>query len=338
MNIFITGAAGYVGGMLAELFLKDQRVKHVTALDMRDASGKFPKNNSRFSWITWNLGDAGWENEVLRYGKPDIVIHCAYVIREGYGAKRAWQNKCNIDGAARVFQFVFSQQISRLIHFSTVAGYGALATNTLDHFFVETDPFLESNYLYGVDKKKIEAMLLESYKNFCVKKDNSFLPQIIIFRPCAISGPRGQYMFRRFGLLQMTKNGLPVIPLTGPQSARQFIHEDDVFDAVNFAVFNGIKGQYEIFNLAPAGFLLLKDMAKRIGKRVIRIPMLLGKICFALLWYLSRGRVPTVPAGINSYTYPIIVDGSKLSRAGFNYQHTPIEALDAKVGRYIQKS
>ncbi len=334
MNIFITGAAGYVGGMLAELFLKDPRVSHVTALDMRDTADKFPKNDPRFSWVTANLGDDGWEAQVLEHGIPDVVVHCAYVIRQGYGSKRAWQNKCNIGGATNMFNFVFKNNIKRLIHFSTVAGYGALATNTLAHHFVETDPLLEANYLYGIDKKQIEVMLSETYQSALAKKEATALPQIIIFRPCAISGPRGQFMFRRFGLLQMTKNGLPIIPLTGSQSARQFIHEDDVFDAVNFVAFGGIKGQYEIFNISPPGFLLLKDMAKHIGKYSIRIPMWLGKLCFAFLWHVSQGRIPTVPAGINSYTYPILVDGSKLARTGFKYRHSPIEALDAKVGRY----
>lgn len=334
MNIFITGAAGYVGGMLAEQFLKDSRVTHVTALDMRDASEKFPKNDPRFSWVTANLGDADWEAEVLRNGKPDVVVHCAYVIREGYGAKRAWQNKCNFDGAALVFKFVFDNKISRIIHFSTVASYGALSTNTISRLLVETDPLQEATYLYGVDKKQIEIMLAKNYQDARAQKDFGSLPQIIIFRPCAISGPRGQFIFRRFGLLQMVKNGLPIIPITGKESARQFIHEDDVFDAVSFAAEGGIKGQYEIFNLAPPGFLLLKDMAARIGKHTIRIPMFLGKLCFAFLWHISRGRIPTVPAGINSYTYPIVVDGSKLTRAGFQYHYAPTDALAAEVGRY----
>ncbi len=336
MNIFITGAAGYVGGMLAELFLNNPRVRHVTALDMRDASAKFPQHDQRFSWVTWNLGDAGWERQVLRHGKPDVVIHCAYVIREGYGEKRAWQNKCNIDAAARVFQFVFNEGVLRFIHFSTVASYGALQTNTTSRMFVETDPFLESNYLYGVDKKNIETMLAETYRSRNNLPAPNIVPQVIIFRPCAISGPRGQFMFRRFGLLQMVKHGLPIIPITGPESARQFVHEDDVFDAVSFAALGGVVGKYEIFNLAPPGFLLLKDMAKRIGKYTIRIPMFLGKMAFALLWHMSHGRIPTVPEGINSYTYPIIVDGSKLARAGFRYRYTSIEALAAKVGRYKQ--
>ena len=88
MKIFITGAAGYVGGMLTDLFLKDPRIDSVVVLDMKDASDKFPKGNPKFKWITWNLGDDGWQEKVLEGGAPDVVVHCAYVIREGYGKKR----------------------------------------------------------------------------------------------------------------------------------------------------------------------------------------------------------------------------------------------------------
>ncbi|KKR10195.1 MAG: hypothetical protein UT37_C0004G0024 [Parcubacteria group bacterium GW2011_GWA2_39_18] len=373
MRVFITGAAGYIGGMLTDLFLADSRIDSVVVLDMKDASEKFPKDNPKFKWITWNLGDDGWQEKVLEGGAPDVVVHCAYVIREGYGKKREWQNKCNLTAADKVFEFVFKNKISRLIHFSTVASYGARKENSIKRWFREEDPFLEREYLYGVDKKMIEEKLrtiFEKEKGDLQKGvRQSPLPQVLIVRPCAISGPRGQYIFKRFGLLQMIKEGLPIIPITGPESARQFIHEDDVADIVFWMTFGGasphtqsknqsfsadsfsnnathayleeqgslgvgVKGDCEVFNIAPHCFFLLKDMAHSIGKKTIRIPAWLGKFGFWFLWNMSRGKIPTVPAGINSYTYPIIVDGSKITKFGFNYQYNCSDALNADSGRY----
>ena len=347
MKIFITGAAGYVGGMLTELFLADERVSQVVALDIKDASAKFPQDNPKFVWITFNLGDEGWQEAVLKYGRPDVVIHCAYVIRQGFGKKREWQNKCNLTAADKVFDFVFANNIPRLIHFSTVASYGARPANTTDYWFKESDALRESEYLYGVDKKVIEEKLQAAFARAKAKLSlakaasplgASALAQVLIVRPCAISGPRGQFIFKRFGLLQMVKEGLPIIPLTGPQAARQFIHEDDVADIIFWLAFGGVKSEYEVFNIAPPGFFLLKDVARSIGKKTIHIPMWLGKLGFAFLWYVFRGRVPTVPAGINSYTYPIIVDGSKITRQGFQYQFSVDDALRAAKGRYAQQA
>jgi nucleoside-diphosphate-sugar epimerase len=342
MKIFITGAAGYIGGMLVDLFLKDPRVEKVVALDMAEnTKNNFPTGNQKFSWINFNLGDDGWQELVLKEGKPDVVIHCAYVIRQGYGKKREWQNKSNITAADKIFNFVFQNNISRLIHFSSVASYGARPENTVSRRFKEEDLLGEEKYLYGIDKKRIEgrlATIFEKEKNRLVQRARNFLPQVLIVRPCAISGPRGQFIFRRFGLLRLVKRGLPIIPLCGEQPARQFVHEDDVADIIFWLADGNVKNEYEIFNIAPADFFLLKDMAKAVGTASVRIPIWLGRLGFATLWHVFRGIFPTVPAGINSYAYPIIADGSKITRAGFNYKYKGADALAAKVGRYAAEA
>ncbi|KKS95695.1 hypothetical protein A3B05_01540 [Candidatus Giovannonibacteria bacterium RIFCSPLOWO2_01_FULL_43_160] len=325
MKIFITGSSGYIGGMLVDRFSENSAVTSIVALDMvAPPSSK----SGKISYITCNLADPGWEEKVLTGGAPDIVIHCAYVIREGYGQKRNWQIKCNITSAERVFDFVFKNKIPRLIHFSTAASYGALSSNSTSKKFREEDPLSEAKYLYGVDKKIIEEKLQNFYEKSGVET------QVAIIRPCAVTGPRGQFIFKRFGLLQMVKYGLPIVPITGPDSARQYVHEDDLWEAVRFTAFGGVTGNFEIFNLAPDDFLLLKDIAKNIGKVSVRVPMWLGKLAFGALWHLSRGRIPTVPAGINSFTYPIIIDGSKITRFGFKYQYSSKEALKADCGYY----
>ncbi len=332
MKIFITGASGYIGGMLAERFLENPLVEGVIALDMKPPPARFPLKHPKLSWIDYNLGDSGWEEKVLKIFTPDVIVHAAYVIRQGYGTKRAWQIKSNITAAERGFNFAFQNKIKRLIHFSTVASYGALRTNTTEKLFREEDPFREAKYLYGVDKKVIEEKLQALYA-----KANP-ATQVLVVRPCAITGPRGQFMFRRFGLL-FIKKGLPFIPLTGKDSARQFVHEDDIFEAIQFMVKDGIPGAYEVFNLASPDLFLLKNMAREIGKISVRIPMILGKLTFGFLWHITRGKIPTVPAGINSYTYPIIVDGSKITRLGFKYNYSGREALKADRGywsKFIQ--
>ncbi len=328
MKILITGASGYIGGMLVDRFSEDPKVSRIFAIDMKDPLPDASRENAKTSFLKYNLGDAGWEEKVLAHGLPDVVIHCAYVIREGYGEKREWQIKSNITAAERVFNFVFKNKIPKLIHFSTVASYGARRGNSTGYQFKETDPFREENYLYGVDKKIIEEKLKNLYEK--IKPAT----QVLIARPCAITGPRGQFTFKRFGLLRVVKFGLPMVPVTGPDSARQFIHEDDAWGAIRLMAGGAIPGSYEVFNLAPPDFLLLKDMAREIGKTSVRVPMWLGKLTFGAMWHISRGRIPTVPAGINSYTYPIIADGSKLTRFGFKYQYTAKEALKADSGHY----
>ena len=114
MKIFITGAAGYIGGMLTHVFLNDPQVERIIALDLKEKDNLLPKeiqNHPKLVWVTYNLGDDGWQDKVLKEGPIDAVIHCAYIIRQGYGKKRAWQVKSNITAAEKLFDFVFKNKI-----------------------------------------------------------------------------------------------------------------------------------------------------------------------------------------------------------------------------------
>ncbi len=333
MKIFITGAAGYIGGMLTDFFLKDPSAEIVAALDLKDikeATDRFSEENPKLKWITWNLGDDGWQEKVLKDGPIDIIIHCAYIIRQGYGEKRMWQIKSNITAADKIFEFAFKNNVKKFIHFSTVASYGAIKKNSLDKWFKEEDIFMEEKYLYGVDKKIIEENLQKAFKN---KKSKT---KVVVIRPCAVTGPRGQNMFKRFGLIQMVKKGLFAVPVIGDKSARQYIHEDDVKEIIRIiAKEDNARDDYEIFNIAPPDYILLKNQARLMGKTVFKIPFWLGWLGFFLLWHLSRGRIPTVPEGIRSYAFPIIVDGSKIVKIGFQYKYTNCaEILKADKGHY----
>ncbi|MBI4039915.1 NAD-dependent epimerase/dehydratase family protein [Candidatus Daviesbacteria bacterium] len=331
MTIFITGAAGYIGGMLAHRFLGEKQVKRVVCLDIKPAPPHFPVSNPKVAWVIHDLGEAGWEEKVLKWGAPDVVIHCAYLIRVAYSSKhRERQIKSNIGGAEKVFQFALNHGVKKLIHFSTAASYGAYPTNTTKKRFKEDDPFRDSQYLYAQDKKIIEEKIEELFKALKPKT------QVFVIRPAAVTGPRGQFMYNRFGLLQMVKQGLPIVPITHPDSARQFIHEDDIFEAISLMTFGNFPEKYHVFNLAPQDFLLLTEVARTIKKPIIRIPKILGKFAFATLWHLSRGKIPTAPAGIDSYSYPIILDGSKITKFGFQYSYNSLESLRADRGYYAR--
>jgi nucleoside-diphosphate-sugar epimerase len=339
-TILITGAAGYVGTMLVERFAKREDVEKIIGIDKEpipDSIRKEPK----LVYIHTNLAD-DWEAQARAY-KPDLIIHTAWQIREMYGAQdMEWQ--WNIGGSDKVFDFAFGEaSVARLVHFSTVASYGALASNTIEQRFTEADPFRKVDYLYAEEKRVAEEHLEEKY----AKSDKRV--EVEIVRPAAVTGPRGRFMRIRFGL-QSTLAGqmkggvyslisamVAFVPVT-PKWLRQFIHEDDVVNIVELLAFGQNLPSYEVFNICPPGPALLPpDMAKAVGKRTLPIQPWMVRIAFFTFWHLTRGKVPTGRGAWKSYSYPIAVDGSKLTRvAGYEYKYSSFDAFYYTNGDYEQ--
>ncbi|MHB8651671.1 MAG: NAD-dependent epimerase/dehydratase family protein [Minisyncoccota bacterium] len=346
MKLFITGAAGYVGAMLVDQFSKRADVAMIIGID-KEPMPALLAGNKKVVWVDGNIADGDWQDKVSQQ-KPDVVIHCAWQIREMYGKKKL-QWKWNVEGSQAVFEFAFNTpSVKKLIYFSTVSSYGAEAKNTLAQRFKESDPFRENEYLYGVEKKVVEANLSALYEN--AKQKKSHRPQIFIVRPAAITGPRGRYMRVRFGLQAALSGQLRAtfihrlisamvsfVPAT-PRWARQFIHEDDVYNIVELFALNNLDGEYEIFNISPPGEpVLSKGMADAVGKKVLPVTPLIVRIAFFWFWHLTRGKVPTSKGGWKFYSYPVLVDGKRLTeRYKYTYQWESRDAFVKMEGRYAE--
>lgn len=342
-TVFITGAAGYVGTMLVRRMASREDVERVIGLD-KEPVPDLIKDEPKLVYIESNTADEGWEETVRAYA-PDVVIHTAWQIREIYG-NRPLSWKWNIDGSDRVFAFAYEGgSVKRLIHFSTVASYGSFSTNTIEHRFTEDEPFRKTDYLYAEEKRVAEEHLEESFKK--AKEHGTAVPTAVL-RPAAITGPRGRFMRIRFGLQAALAGQLKdsfvyrlvslltrFVPVT-PKWVRQFIHEDDVVDLVELLSFAAPKQAYEVFNICPPGDVVRgRDMAEAIGKRVLPIKPWMARLPFALLWHATRGKIPTAQGSWKGYSYPIAVDGSKLTREyGYQYQYSSLDAFRYTNGAY----
>ncbi|MBY0293776.1 NAD-dependent epimerase/dehydratase family protein, partial [Patescibacteria group bacterium] len=334
-TIVITGAAGYVGAMLARAFAAREDVERIIAID-KEAFPEFLKGVEKLTYIQGESASIDWTAVALFH--PDIVINAAWQIREMYGQKEV-QWKLNIDGSDAVFDFAFGQaSVKKLIHFSTVASYGASSKNTIEHRFTEEEGFRKSDYLYAEEKRISEVHLEEKYT---AAKERGVGTQVAIVRPAAITGPRGRFMRIRFGLQaalsgQLKENFIhrlislmvSFVPIT-QKWCRQFIHEDDVVGIITLLAFEPLKTPYEAFNICPPGEVVRgPDMARAVGKVAVRIHPLLIRFVFFIMWHISRGRVPTSRGGWKSYSYPIAVDGSKLTKMyGYTYRYPSLDAF-----------
>ncbi len=346
-TIFITGGAGYVGAMLLDVFSRRADVKQIIAID-KEPFPEFLKESgadlSKIHFIVGNISDLTWQKEVAVFN-PNVVIHTAWQIREMYGKKKL-QWKWNVRGSDNVFDFAFSTpSVKKIIHFSTVASYGAFSSNTIEHLFTEAEPFRKSTYLYAEEKRISEEHLIAQYTE---ARNKGSKVQVGIIRPAAITGPRGRYMRIRFGLQAALSGKLKgsfiynlisfmvsFVPVT-KKWCRQFIHEDDIVGVVETLTFTDLKNDFDIFNACPLGPVVTgKNMAEAVGKKAVSIHPYLIRIVFFFMWNATLGRVPTSRGGWKSYSYPIAVDGSKITKMyGYAYSSQSKEAFVTKDGRY----
>lgn len=340
-TVLITGAAGYIGAMLVEKFAMREDVERIIGIDKEPMPENF-RTEAKLVYLNLNTAD-DWEEQARAY-HPDIVIHTAWQIREMYGAQDVeW--KWNIGGSDKVFEFALSEKsVERLIHFSTVASYGAYSSNTLEHRYREEEEFRKMDYLYAEEKKVAEEHLKERYE----KSDKHTV--VAIVRPAAITGPRGRFMRIRFGLQSALSGQLKdafvyrvisamvaFVPVT-PKWLRQFIHEDDVANIVERLAFGEKVQAYEIFNICPPGEVVRgADMARLVGKRQLPIYPWMVRTAFFIFWHLTRGKVPTGRGAWKGYSFPIAVDGSKVTKVlGYTYQHAGMDAFQYTTGDYEQ--
>lgn len=338
-TILITGAAGYVGAMLVEKFAMRDDVERIIGIDKEPMPANF-RDISKLAYLHLNTTD-DWEARVRTY-HPTIVIHTAWQIREMYGHQDIeW--RWNIGGSDKVFDFALAEKsVDRLIHFSTVASYGAYPTNTVEHRFTENEPFRKMDYLYAEGKRIAEEHLKERFE----KSDKH--ASVAIVRPAAITGPRGRFIRIRFGLQSALSGQLPdsfvyqmvsalvsFVPTT-PKWLRQFIHEDDVTGIIGRLAFGEKVGEYEVFNICPHGPVVRgADMARAVGKRQLPVYPWIVRVAFFFFWHITRGKIPTGRGAWKSYSYPVAVDGSKVTRVlGYNYQYQPLDAFRYTDGTY----
>jgi nucleoside-diphosphate-sugar epimerase len=341
-TIFITGGAGYVGEMLCDQFSKRDDVAVIITLD-KEPQSEYSKAIPKVTYIQQNMADGGWEELVLKHN-PDTVIHTAWQIRAMYGnAKEEW--RWNVDGSDRVFDFaITTPSVKKLIYFSTASSYSARADNRFDHLFTEVEGFRDDDYIYAHEKKVVEEHLADRYG--LAKAAGRTDLSVVVVRPAAITGPRGRYMRIRFGLqsaLQGNLKGSPVYKMVTLLTAfvpatkgwvRQFIHEDDVNDLVQYFTFNAAPSDYEIFNITPVSEpVFAPDMAKAVGKKILPITPTMARIAFFFFWHATRGKVPTCPGSWRFYSYPVVMSGAKLATV-YQCKFATKDAFQYTDGRY----
>lgn len=335
-TVFITGSAGYIGTLLVERLLKRSDIQKIICLDKKEIS---TITDPKVVFISANLSESEkWISLVSEY-KPNIVIHTAWQIRE-MRFKSKLQREWNIEGSQNVFDFCFNNEfVKTLVHYSTVASYGAFETNTFEDIFSEDDPLRMCGYKYADEKTEVETLLAGYVCEHTSSKN------VFVIRPASITGPSIKRIKTDFNLQSILRGSAkksPVMNFIGKLFSvflatkgwvRQFVHEDDVISITELLAFWPEGDRYEIVNASPLGTpTFAPDMARLVSKKLVIVPAFIIRLIFFILWNSSLGKIPTSPGGWKSFSYPILVDGKKVENEfDYHYQYDSERAfLDAQ--------
>lgn len=263
-RILITGAAGMVGRALAETLLTNDIVATDLVRSGLPADLRFRRMD-----VTGTDPDT-----VIKEERPDVVVHLASIVTPPQGMSREQAFAVDVTGTRNVLAACVAYGVKRLVVTSSGAAYGYHADNPVP--LTENAPCRGNpEFAYADHKRQVEEMLATA------RRAHPRLAQVILRVGTVLgAGTENQItaLFRRKRLLA----------IRGCDSPFVFIWTRDLARIVRRAATDGPAG---IYNVAGDGCLSVDDLARALGKPVLRLPA----------WGLKAALAVAHPLGLSQY-------------------------------------
>ena len=245
--------------------------------------------------------------DVFRTERPDAVVHHAFV-RHFRGDPEV-RHEVNVLGTKRLLEYAIAHGVKRMVVLSSAYVYGALPDNPY---------YMDEEFPLNVSRTYPEVRDLAEVDSLA----GTFLwrhPEVAtaILRPVNTLGyyvqsAIGRYIRQRY-----------VPSILGFNPMMQFIHEEDVAEAMMVALDKKVRG---IFNLAGPGAVPLKRALKEMGRQRISIPDPFAHLLIRTLFNLNIYQFPS--GAIDFIKYPCTVNDARFRAAtGFRPRHTLAETF-----------
>ncbi|WP_428265485.1 NAD-dependent epimerase/dehydratase family protein [Haliangium sp.] len=301
-KVVVTGIAGRLGRIVAQMLHRDQRY-HVVGLDRRPFRDR-PRDieHHRVDLRSKRARD------IFRHGDVDALVHLG--VMHGPRATAEELYSWNVSGTARMLEYCLAYQVPKVLILSSANVYGPRPGNT--QFLTEEAPLLGAQAFPRMrDLVEIDHM---GASFFWRARD----VDTVILRPVHILG----------GVRNAPSNylRLATVPtLLGFDPMVQVIHERDVAEAIACALRPGTRG---IYNITGPGEVPLSVILRELGKRTVPIPHPLAKPAWSMAFRLGLSSYPV--AEFDFIRYVCMVDGRRArEELGFRPRHSLRETIHA---------
>ncbi len=309
-TLAITGVNSYFAKTVLPKLDSDPDIEKIVGIDIAPWTSEFKK-------VTFFQEDVRSKELPNLLKNVDTVLHLAFIVDEIHDKKKT--HAINIEGSKNVFNACAMNNVKKIIYTSSIAAYGAHPDNPIG--ITENYPLIENrDSYYSSDKVAVEEFLAR------FSEDHSDII-LTIFRPPVIVGPNLNNFFVDGFKRKSTMS------MKGRNPQIQFLHEDDLGEALYLAVKNDIPG---IFNIAADDAITMRRLYELAGSKVIELPPGLLKFIVNVLFAL---RLQKMSQGWISLTeYSIVVSNEKFKKAtGWQPKYTTEEAfLDFMKSREIK--
>lgn len=251
--------------------------------------------------------------DIFRAHKIDGVIHLGRVGSIRASNFRSRYNT-NVIGTKKLLDLCIKYKVQQVLILSTYFVYGADAFNP--SLLDEQTPLKAS----GLTLDLVDSVELENLATLYYHKHPEI--NLTILRPCNIVGPGVNNTISRL----LSSKRAPV--LTGFSPMMQFIHIEDMAEAIKLAYANNIAG---IYNIAPNDYISYQHALKASGCKRIFVPSVPPALARTVVKSMRLKRFPSYL--INYFKYPVIIDGSLFKKT---FKFTPKRGLD-EIFTYYKK-
>ena len=303
-KVAITGISGYIGTRLLHHLDGVEGIQRIVGIDVKQPSFQPAKLRFYRHDIREPFGDLFAENEV------DTAIHLAFIMRTIRNKTLARQ--IDVEGTINLVRACQQANVKHVLYLSSHTVYGAHPDNPI---MVTEDlplrPLADFQYSWG--KAQAEQVL----RDFSTHAQDV---AITILRSCPVMGPNAAdsvpaLMFKP-----------PVmIGVAGFDPRLQFVHEDDLIRLIQVFLSQKKGG---IFNVAGDGELAYSEVARLIGKRMLKLPARLLEFLMSMSWAIHL-QSDSPASGLKFIKYPPVVSTEKLKETGFRFQYSTKEALSS---------
>ncbi len=224
-------------------------------------------------------------------------------------ARASTRYNLNVLGTRNLLELALKYKLRNVVVCSTFHVYGAHQHNHL--YISEEDPLRASQ----VFPELSDAVELDNVSTTFLLKHPEIVTQVL--RPVNIIGPRIRNTVSKILRARNTPTLLGYDPL------QQFIHEDDLAEAIALCVEQGQKSG--VYNVAGEGVVPFSKAIEAAGSRAIPIPHFLG---YPLVGVLERFGFHFPMHLLDYFRYPTILSDAAFRKAyGFSPRIPTIEAL-----------